>query len=754
MDKTLVIVESPGKIKKIQSYLGDDYIVKASFGHCRDLDSSVLSIDIDNNFKPYYKIIPGKRKVVNELKDLTSHCKDVILAADEDREGEMIASSLADLLKLKKPKRIVFHEITKKAIDKAIKNITTINYNMVDAQQARRLLDRIVGYKVSPILWKNINGAKSAGRVQSVVVKIIIDKEKEIEESVSSPYFKSTGNFSYKKNNIKSVLKDKSSIYKFDSEEEVKRYLSSINKKTIFKVIDVSKKKIEKKPPVPFITSSLQQEASTRLGFAVKRTMDAAQKLYEGGHITYMRTDSINISKDAIEAAKNVIIELYGNDYSSPRAYSKNKKGAQEAHECVRPTKLDHRNITMNNSDCVKLYDLIWKRTIASQMSNAIINQQTIKIDVFNDDESILPDGVYYVQVLEDIKFDGYLKLYYNNENDIEDLLKLKKDKEVKLDCLDIIEEYTKPPYRYNEAGLVKYLEKNGIGRPSTFASIISKIIEREYVKIDNIEGFKKESRTFKLNSKFKLLEKVKEIIIGKENKKIIPTYMGKNVNEFLEKNFNDLLRLKFTSEMEDSLDKIADGKIKYYNVLQTFYDGFNPIVEKLNKEIKDISNGDKLLGIINDKNIYVGKGKYGPYIKYNDDTTNKMKYVGVSSLDITLEEAEEYLKYPKLLGDGIYIHKGKNGLYLKKGKDIRSFKDTNMKLEEIKKLFDVKKDKNLINEIKIKGLKYLIKNGPYGPYIQRVGKRIKNIKIPKDIDPESIDQKQLLLIINDMKKN
>ena len=487
----LVIVESPGKIKKIEGYLGPNYIVKASYGHCRDLDNKSMSIDIENNFNPNYKIIDGKTKVVRELRSLAKDCSEIILAADEDREGEMIASSLADLLNLKNPTRIVFHEITKKAINKAIENPTTINYNMVYAQQARRLLDRIVGYKISPVLWKAMQGSASAGRVQSVVVKIIIDKETDIENSISSPYFKLLADFTFKTEKIKTSYYKGKKQKQFENKDTVLKIINLLNKNTIFKINDTSDKESIRNPSPPFITSSLQQDASYKLGFSVKRTMDTAQRLYEGGYITYMRTDSTNLSEEALASCKEYILEKWGKKYSTVRNYGKKKaKGAQEAHEAIRPTNISKTKLKGKNKedpDQVKLYNLIWKRTLASQMASAIFNITTIIIKAYENESDILPKDEYFHASYQTEIFDGFLIVYNNNNPEEQDtetnskkLPPLKKEDILDFYSLIASEEYTKPPVRYSEPSLVKQLEKLGIGRPSTYASSISKILEKK----------------------------------------------------------------------------------------------------------------------------------------------------------------------------------------------------------------------------------------------------------------------------------
>ena len=784
MSKTLVIVESPGKIAKIGQYLGPDYIVKASFGHVQDLDKDTLSIDVENNFKPFYKVSPDKTKVVKELKGLAKDCKDVILAADGDREGEAIAYSLASVLGLKKPKRIIFHEITKPALTKAVQNPTVINEDMVHAQQARRLLDRLVGYEISPVLWKfmTFNGsAQSAGRVQSVVVRIIIDKENEINKSISERYFKTTADFDFESSDEKvklgSTLCVGNKLYQFESEEKAKKFLEKINKKTVFKVCSVENKKSVRKPSAPFITSSLQQEASTKLHFSVKRTMDVAQKLYEAGLITYMRSDSPNISKEAIEEAKKYIVETWGKEYSDPKNYESKSSNSQDAHECIRPTHMDNPKPDNIDGDQAKLYSLIWKRAVASQMSNAQVNVQTIQIDALNDKETILildKNQTYFNSTLENVEFPGYLIVYDNTPEDEEKVtgkLAIKVKDQVSLNKLKVSEEYTKPPLRYNEASLVKYLEKNGIGRPSTYASIISKVIERQYVEIKNVDGVKKQSKQLELDAKFKIKESTKEVSIGKEQKKLVQTEMGKMVNEFMMKYFEPIMDVDFTATFETHLDKIAEGKANWVTVLKTFYDLFHPIVDKLNSEAKDKvkkigSSSDKLLGTNDDGlEVYVGSGKYGPYVKVKDDDTDKKwKYAPLKDIDIndvTLEQAIELLEYPKTLGKVgnayVTLNKGQYGLYIKyAGKNI-SIKDEDIEPSDIdinyaKGLIDAG-DPYALKTFKVKDKTLNIKNGDYGYYIQVVsgdGKKKQNIGIPKGYDIEKINIDDVLKIVAD----
>ena len=773
MEKILVIVESPGKIKKIEEYLNSlkngKYIVKASFGHCRDLNSKELSIDVDNNFEPQYNIIPGKEKVVRELRGLVKDCSMVLLAADEDREGEMIAASLKDVLKLKDYKRIVFHEITKTAIKNAVENPTTINYDMVYAQQARRLLDRLVGYKISPILWKKMQGQLSAGRVQSVVVKIIVDKENEIKDSVSNPYFKTSAKFSYKKKKFNGNLQIKKDLYMFENKEEAETFLKSIKSDDEFIVKDISIKDSIRKASAPFTTSTLQQDASTKLHFNVKRTMDAAQKLYEAGMITYMRTDSTNLSQQAIDDSKDFIVKTYGEKYSDPKNHNKKSKGAQEAHEAIRPTKMSVDSTGGKLSqDCERLYKLIRNRTLASQMSNAIIEVQTIELDLVTPDgKSKLPKKSLFVTVLENIKFDGFLILYNNisnsdSETNENDKIDISVGKKVKYSDITVNEEYSKLPYRFNEAGLVKHLEKNGIGRPSTYASIISKIMDRNYVTIKNVDGFKKESVQITLTKKdLKISSKSNQIVIGKESKKICPTSMGETVNKFMIENFDPIMQVDFTAKFEKYLDKIAGGDAKWYNVLDKFYKMFSPIVKELSKNLEHIdnlSNTDKMLGKDSQgREIFQGEGKYGPYVKVMEN--DKWKFASLKEKTITLEEAEKLLRFPICLGTHnkakVYLQKGQYGLYLKCSNTNVSIKDeskneTNIDLEYAKSLLD-SGDPYALKSFKLKDKIINIKKGPYGNYAQITTKgkqKKRNITIPEEVDVNELTLEKLLSII------
>lgn len=760
MPKHLVIVESAGKIKKIGNYLGNDYIVKASNGQCMDLDPDNLSIDVENNYNPTYIISKDKHKTVNELKETAKKCDSVILAADNDREGEAIAWSLAKLLELKNPPRIIFTEITKKAIKKAIENPTKINMDMVYAQQARRLLDRLVGYKISPILQNNLNdkNAKSAGRVQSVLVKIIKDKEDEINNAISNVYLKTSCELKFNNIKINCILMKNNEIYKFDSLQNAKIFIEQFNKKSIFKVVGVPEKISIRKPSPPFITSSLQQEASTKLKFNVKKTMNIAQKLYEGGHITYMRTDSPNLSQDAINDCEKYIIDTFGPQYSKPTNYLASN-GAQEAHEAIRPTHINCPQIESMDKDQLKLYNLIWRKTIASQMEPAQINVQTILIDTLNNNKSILNKATW-TSIYESVIFDGFLKLYDDNEENSEETQKGKI--EIKINDLLLftklktIEEYNKLPLRFNEANLVKFLEKNNIGRPSTYASIIDKIIDRKYVEIKDISGVIKMSNIIELDKKFNINETNKEVIIGKENKKIVPTELGIKITTFLETNFNDIMQINFTSEFETYLDKIAEHKAKWYNVLDIFYKKFNIIAETLN--IKKVNN-NVLLGIHpeTNKELFVGHGIRGPYIQYIDDN-NKPKFVSINNIDITLEDAIKALSFPKMIGKigkkHVELVNGKFNIYIKYNNQNFTIPKTVeypelLTIEEAKCIIEAKLDSS--TSFKIKDKTIYVNSGEYGHYLSIVDKnrnKTQNIPIPKNIDIKNITIKNIFEII------
>ena len=790
----LIVVESPGKIDKINSILGSGYKVVASFGHIRDLDPASLSIDINNNYAPNYIIPPDKNKVVQNLRYNASQCSEVIIASDMDREGEMIAHSIKEVLKLKNPKRIVFNEITKKAIMDAIEKPGLIADDMVMAQQTRRLLDRLVGYKISPLLWKTMQGKLSAGRVQSVVNRIIIDLENEINSYQSNPYYKTTAKFNYNNNDsIECTLMHDKEIYKIQDKNTAITLLNSINKNTKYIVKDITNNIVKKSPPPPHITSTLMQEASTRYNMSSKKTMEVAQKLYEAGHITYMRTDSTMLSNDAVIYCKEYIEATYGASYYTFRAHKTKSKDAQEAHEAIRPTKIDNVTIEDMGVDAKKLYSIIWKRTVASLMADAKLNVMNIDIDIIENNKSILnksilnkvvsnPDssiGLYiFSNSSETTIFDGYTILYTNEKkinsdevnsdkvnSDENKVLEITKLTPITFNIMESVEEYTKPPLRYNEAGLIKYLKKNGIGRPSTYASIISKIVEREYVVIKNIDGVKKDIIQYSITNKSlgKIKEKSKTILIGSEKMKIQPTEMGIAVNNFMMDNFKAIMNIEFTAQMEKMLDKVASGKAKWYNVLDLYYKLFSPMVEKIEREtssIKNLKSDDKNLGMhpILNQPIYLTNAKFGPCVKIMENDKWRFASINDNNMkDITLDVAIELLEYPKTLGNIgsmiVSLNKGKYGLFFKIGSQIIGIKDTNilpeqLTLEYAKELASGMSESNVF---KIKNKIVHLKNGQYGYYLMlgHGTKKPTNIPIPKNIDINTITPKIICDIID-----
>lgn len=756
---TLVIVESPGKIKKLTEYLGSNYIVKACYGHVMDLDKKTLSIEIENNFNPLYVISPEKKKVIKDLQITASKCSNIILASDNDREGETIAFNLANILKINNPSRIIFNEITKQAIQQAIQNPTTINENIVHAQQTRRILDRLVGYKISPILSTFLSSLQSAGRVQSVVVKIINDKENEINTVQQSTYYKTHGFFNH------STIKVKSSLeYNFNNEELVYNFIKMINKNTLIQVDYIENKQSEQIPPAPYITSTLQQDASIKLHFNVKMTMDIAQKLYEGGFITYMRTDCPNISPQVIPIIEQYIINRYGTEYASPKKYKSKNATSQDAHECIRPTNINLEKLNSTDYKQQQLYQLIWIRTIASQMSNARIDNQIIKINMYNNKNSILifeNKQYFFITNNKNIIFPGYLILYSDNTDsttsEINNHIQISQNDILTFDKLNISEEYTKLPIRYTEASLIKYLEKNGIGRPSTYASIISKVIERKYVEIKNIDGVTNSSKHFILNNKYELIENNNEIVIGGEKNKIIITDIGIQINNFLTTHFNTIIDIPFTATIENYLDNISEGKANWITILKNFYEPFKLQLDKvklLPPKVKE--DKDTILGITPDgEEIYSGSGKYGPYIKIMRE--DKWKYYSIKDCpNITLEDAKTLIAYPKVLGkykqNNITLHKGNYGLYIQyQGNNIsaKTQDESKITLEYALELIQ-EKQQSIIKTFKHNRKTYNILNGSYGYYIQIINIKSKtNIHIPKKYDINNITLDTVLELSN-----
>ena len=672
MAKNLVIVESPAKAKTIEKFLGKDFTVKSSFGHIRDLPGKNISVDIENNFEPDYVIPDDKKKIVAELKKLAKNAEMVWLASDEDREGEAISWHLLEALNLneEKTKRIVFHEITKTAITKAVENPRKINKDLVDAQQARRVLDRLVGYELSPVLWKKVKPSLSAGRVQSVAVRLIVEREKEILDFKYDSSYKVVANFLVSNN---AVLKAELP-QRFKTKTEAENFLNKC-KSAEFTIENLETKPAKKSPAAPFTTSTLQQEASRKLGFSVSQTMTVAQRLYEAGQITYMRTDSVNLSNDAIGAAKKEIISSYGDEYSQIRKYSTKSKGAQEAHEAIRPTYMNAHSITGDPGQ-TRLYDLIWKRTVASQMSDAQLEKTTAQINISTADENFVAKG-------EVLIFDGFLKVYLEGTDDDDAteqegiLPPLTIGEKLNMQEISATERFSHHPPRYTEASLVKKLEQLGIGRPSTYAPTISTVQKRGYVVKEDRDGNQRNFTTITLQA-----GKVSDITAkenyGFEKKKLFPTDIGVVVTDFLIENFEKVLDYSFTANVEEQFDAIAEGQLKWNKMIKEFYTPFHSQIEDT-LENAERASGERELGIDPESGrpLIVRIGKYGPMAqigKTDDEEGAKFASLltGQTIGKITLKEALELFKYPKSIGkyEGkeIVVAQGRFGPYVKFG--------------------------------------------------------------------------------------
>ena len=698
MAKNLVIVESPAKAKTIEKFLGKDFQVESSYGHIADLPSKEIGIDVDGDFKPSYIVSADKKATVKKLKDLAKKAETVWLASDEDREGEAIAWHLFEQLNLKKEKtkRIVFHEITQKAILKAVENPRGIDYNLVNAQQARRILDRLVGYELSPVLWRKIKGGLSAGRVQSVAVRLIVEREREIQNFKPEASFKVVAVFFNKEHK-----KFKAALPKnFETLEEAHSFLNSCLGAQ-FKVSELQKKPAVKSPAAPFTTSTLQQEAARKLYFPVAKTMQVAQNLYESGLITYMRTDSVNLSEEAKNQATDAIISLYGKEYAKQRNFATKSKGAQEAHEAIRPTNMSLQSISMS-FDMNRLYDLIWKRTLASQMSDAQLERTNVKIENSNNEHIFTANG-------EMIKFDGFLKVYMegtDNEDDEQEgmLPTLKVNEVVENKNITATERYTKAPYRYTEASLVKRLEELGIGRPSTYAPTISTIQKREYVEKTSVEGVEREYTQIKLKDG-KIASQTLTEKVGFDKGKLIPTDIGNIVNDFLVEYFSNILDYGFTAKVESQFDEIAEGKDNWSEMIREFYSQFHPMVEDV-AENADRAKGERLLGVDKEsgKNVYARLGRFGPMIQIgeaNDDEKPRFASLqGDQSLaTITFKEAMDLFKLPKKIGsfqdEEVIVAVGRFGPYIKFGKSFISIpKDENPMAIDISRAVELIKEK------------------------------------------------------------
>jgi len=671
MAKNLVIVESPAKAKTIEKFLGKDYTVMSSFGHIADLPTKELGVDTEGDFKPKYIVSKDKEDVVKKLKRVAKDAEMVWLASDEDREGEAIAWHLSEELHLTKDrtKRIVFHEITKSAILKAIDNPRDINYNLVNAQQARRVLDRLVGYELSPILWRKVKGGLSAGRVQSVSVRLIVEREREINDFNSEASYRIDAEFTNEDGKSFKAKLPKN----FNTKGEAEKFLQK-NIQAKFKVADITNKPAKKSPAPPFTTSTLQQEASRKLYFSVSKTMAMAQRLYEAGHITYMRTDSVNLSEDARKGAKEEILKAYGNKYSKSRQFTGKSKGAQEAHEAIRPTHFENHTVKADRDE-QRLYDLIWKRSIASQMSEANLERTNVKISADKHQENFTASG-------EVLIFDGFLKVYLegSDEEDEEQegmLPALKVNEPLVNNYINATERFTRPPYRYTEASLVKKLEELGIGRPSTFAPTISTIQNRNYVEKGSVDGTERNYSQLVLKND-KLTEKQLTEMVGSDKGKLVPTAVGTVVNDFLVNHFSNILDYNFTAKVEQSFDDIAGGYEEWTKMMRDFYSEFHPqvlyVAENAEREV-----GERILGKDpqTGKPVSVRLGKFGPMVQIGSvEDEEKPRFAGLSpdqSLEtITYEEAMNLFQLPKEIGEykgeKVEVNNGRFGPYVRYG--------------------------------------------------------------------------------------
>jgi DNA topoisomerase-1 len=758
MSENLVIVESPAKAKTIEKFLGKDFIVKSSYGHIRDLAKKNLGVDINDNYEPQYIVPEDKESVVKELKKNAKDAKMVWLASDEDREGEAIAWHLFKVLELdpKKTRRIVFHEITKDAIQNAIKNPRPIDENLVNAQQARRILDRLVGFELSPVLWKKVKPSLSAGRVQSVAVKLLVEREREIMNFKSESYFKVSGIFQTKaKNELKADLNERLKYKK-----DVLSFLEK-NKSAEFIINNVVKKPGKKSPSPPFTTSTLQQEASRKLGFSVAQTMAVAQRLYEAGKITYMRTDSVNLSSMAINTAQKVILDEFGEKYLKIRKFTTQTKGAQEAHEAIRPTFIDKPSVAGTERE-KRLYELIWKRTIASQMSDALLEKTTINIDISNvQDKKFVASG-------EVLKFDGFLKVYIESMDDERDeetkglLPAVTKGEKLNYQSIIAIERFTYHPPRYTEASLVKKLEELGIGRPSTYAPTISTIQNRGYVIKEDRPGKERNYVAISLKNNNINVETKKEIT-GAEKSKLFPNDIGMVVNDFLDDHFDEIMNYNFTATVEEEFDEIAQGNLPWTKMIDKFYKPFHQRVDETLKTSAR-SVGERILG--NDpetgKPVIAKIGPYGPMVQLGEkEDQEKPKFAsllrGQHLETITLKEALELFKLPREIGtfegQKVVVSIGRFGPYVRHDSKFYSLKkEDNPYKIELDRAIELIKEKREKEKAKLihdfpqdKDLQLL--NGRWGPYISY---KKKNYKIPKGEKAEDLSYEDCMKIIKE----
>ncbi len=758
MQENLVIVESPAKAKTIEKFLGKDYKVMSSYGHIRDLKKKELSIDLDT-LTPDYEIPDEKKKVVSELKKSAKAAEKIWLASDEDREGEAISWHLCEVLGLDEDKtnRIVFHEITKPAILKAIETPRRLDMNLVNAQQARRVLDRLVGFRLSPVLWRKVKPALSAGRVQSVAVRLIVEREREIQNFNSEPYYRLNAVFAVEgedgsKHEVKAELNKR-----FKSHDEALAFLE-LCKTSTFKVSSIAKKPLKRTPAPPFTTSTLQQEAARKLGFTVSQTMMVAQRLYEAGRITYMRTDSVNLSALAINTCKEEIERLYGADYGKVRKYQTHSKGAQEAHEAIRPTYIDNVSIDGTSQE-KRLYDLIWKRTIASQMADAQIEKTTVNISLESEEGQSTTD-LQFVANGEVVAFEGFLKVYHESTDDEENsedyshaLPVMHEGEALERREITSTERYSQGPNRYTEASLVRKLEELGIGRPSTYAPTISTIQQREYVQKGDRKG---EERKYAVDSLLglKITSKTKKEMAGADKGKLIPTDIGIVVNDFLMENFPEIMDYNFTAKVELEFDKIAEGKAEWSKEMKTFYQGFEPEVEKVMNARSEHKAGERELGVDpkSGKPVFVKIGRFGPVVQIgsadDDDKPRFSQLPSDKSMEtITLDEALELFKLPRNLGQfegtDVVIGAGRFGPYVLHDKKYTSLPkeedpltislDAAINLIQKKRLQDAQRHLKTFEE----DAKMEVMNGRYGPYIAYDGK---NYRMPKALHDKAAE--------------
>ena len=752
MQKNLVIVESPAKAKTIEKFLGNDYKVMSSYGHIRDLKKKELSID-DHTLEPEYEIPDDKKRLVSELKSNAKKAEKVWLASDEDREGEAISWHLCEVLGLDEAKtnRIVFHEITKPAILEAIEHPRHIDMNLVNAQQARRILDRLVGFKLSPVLWRKVKPALSAGRVQSVAVRLIVEREREIQDFKSETFYNVNGIFAIT-NSDGSATEVKAQLgTKFKTHEEVEAFLEKCKEAT-FTVESISKKPLKRTPAPPFTTSTLQQESARKLGFTVSQTMMGAQHLYENGQITYMRTDSVNLSSLCLNASKKEIVSLYGEEYSKTRQYHTSSKGAQEAHEAIRPTYMDKAEIEGTVQER-RLYDLIWKRTIASQMADAEIEKTQVNINISTQSEQFIAQG-------EVVKFDGFIKVYRESIDDEEQqdefshiLPPLTTGQELTRREILAQDRFTQGPQRYTEASLVHKLEELGIGRPSTYAPTISTIQQREYVQKGDKKGEERFYTVDVLRGK-QIAQKKRKEMVGSDKGKLLPTDIGLVVNDFLMENFNEIMDYNFTAKVEQDFDKIAEGNEKWQSMLKTFYKSFEPTVEKTMNARAEHKAGERQLGVDpkTKRPVFVKIGRIGPGIHIGTaEDQSKPQFAQLpkeqSMETITLEEALDLFKLPRTLGEyegsPVTIGAGRFGPYVLHEKKYTSLtKDDDpmtITFERAVELIEEKRKQETKKHLKFftEDLKLEVLNGRYGPYLSYDGK---NYRLPKSLHEKVAD--------------